>query len=145
MKKVILIGFICVITVMMSVSLSFAKSKPGLPAPESLICTTDEDSVVFAWSGVEGAIKYSIDVEVTVSEDPEIVVKVCFSSDGVNTSLDVPYTDFIDPVTGEQLSGSATAKVKALNPPGKGSKSQNNPFSPFCIFTLPEPVTEPTP
>ncbi len=145
MKKVILIGLICVVTVMMSASLSVAKSKPSLPAPESLICTTDEDSVVFAWSGVEGAISYSIDADVTVSEDPQILVEVSFSSDGANTSLDVPFTAFVDPITGEQLSGSATAKVKALNPPGKGNRSQNNPFSPFCTFTLPEPVTEPAP
>jgi len=145
MKKVILIGLICAVAVMMSASFSTAKSKPGLPAPESLICTTDDDSVLFAWSGVEGATKYSIDAEVTVSEDPEILVNVSFSSDGANTSLDVPFTEFVDPITGEQLSGSVTAKVKALNPPGKGVKSQNNPFSPFCTFTLPEPVIEPEP
>lgn len=145
MKRIVLISLICLLAVAMSASLSAAKSKPGLPAPESLICTTDEDSVLFAWSGVEGATKYSIDAEVIISEYPLVTVELSFSSDGAITSLDVPFTEFVDPVTGDQLSGSATTKVKALNPPGKKLKSQNNPFSPFCAFTLPEPVTDPDP
>lgn len=145
MKRLVLISLICLLAVTMSASLSAAKSKPGLPAPESLICTTDEDSVLFAWSGVEGATKYSIDAEVIISEDPLVTVELSFSSDGANTSLDVSFTEFVDPVTGDQLSGSATAKVKALNPPGKKLKSQNNPFSPFCAFTLPGPAADPEP
>jgi len=54
--------------------------------------------------------------------------------------LDVPLTAFVYDLdlngTPDQLYGEARAKVKALNPPGKGVRSQNNPFSGWCYFEI---------
>ena len=148
MKKTILISLIAGITLMFG-SWAMAASKPTLPAPTGLTCTLDGDSVYFDWDDVAGAKKYSVDVEVLISGtwDEGVIVKLSFGTsdrtDGGlmgDSDLDVLFTDFVydidnDPLTPpDQLSGEARAKVKALNPPGK---SQNNPFTDWCYFTIP--------
>ncbi|OGP93417.1 MAG: hypothetical protein A2156_12720 [Deltaproteobacteria bacterium RBG_16_48_10] len=148
MKKTILISLIAGITLMFG-SWAMATSTPTLPAPTGLTCIPDGDSVPFDWDDVIGAKKYSVDVEVLIDGiwDEGIIVKLSFGTsdrtDGGlmgDSDLDVLFTDFVydidnDPLTPpDQLSGEARAKVKALNPPGK---SQNNPFTDWCYFTIP--------
>ena len=148
MKKTILISLIVGITLMFG-SWAMAASKPTLLAPTGLTCTPDADSVLFDWDDVIGATKYSVDVEVLTigTWDEGVIVKLSFGTsdrtDGGlmgDSNLDVPLVDFAFDINGdgvpEQLYGYARAKVKALNPPGKG-KSQNNPFSDWCYFTIP--------
>jgi len=152
MKKSILTSLIVGITLIFG-SWAMAAPFPTLPAPTGLTCSTDGDSVSFDWVDVTGATKYSVDVEVLISGTWEegVIVKLSFGTsdrtDGVDMSesyLDVLFTEFLydlnldgalDPVYGE-----ARAKVKALNPPSKGMKSQNNPFSDPCEFTIPAPT-----
>lgn len=156
MKKAVLISFL-VVMVMMFSSLVMAKSNPTLEAPlwhnSTPPCANVTGTTVdFAWYPVDNATKYSIDVEIPVALD--MIVELEFSApisacvdDGTGTvvcTLSVPLTDFVY-FNGESyvpLSGTATAKVKGLNPPGKGSASQNNPFSSTipantCTFILP--------
>jgi hypothetical protein len=130
MKKVI---FICLIAIVVLMFGSVAMAgKPGncLPTgPTTFACPTDGAGVNFTWDVLTGATKYSIDV-VVVSEDLSTTVDQSFSTD--TNSLSVPFTDFL-------ICGSATAKVKGLNPPQKGTCSQNNAFSAECTFVIPCP------
>lgn len=152
MKKTILISLIMGITLIFG-SWAMAASTPTLPAPTGLTCATDADSVYFDWDDVIGANKYSVDVEILISGtwDEGVIVKLSFGTsdrtDGGlmgDSYLDLPFTAFVYDLDGDsstppdQLFGDAKAKVKALNPPGK---SQNNPFSDWCSFTIPAPST----
>jgi hypothetical protein len=154
MKKSILISLIVGISLMIGSSATAGSNNPTLPAPTGLTCTPDADSVYFDWDDVIGAAKYSVDVEVLISGtwDEGVIAKLSFGTsdrtDGgfmEESYLDVPLADFVydldldgilDPLYGE-----ARAKVKGLNPPGKGVKTQNNPFSESCEFTIPAPLT----
>ncbi len=130
MKKAIFISLIAVIGLMIASVAMAGKPGPCLPTgPTNFVCPTDATGVNFAWDVLTGATKYSIDVTV-VSEDELTTVSQSFSSD--TNSLSVPFTDFL-------ICGTATAKVKGLNPPQKGACSQNNAFSAECIFTIPCP------
>ncbi len=145
MKKVSLI------TAIVGIALMSASWVAALDAPTGLSCTVDEDSVYFDWDDVADAVKYSLDVEIPIDMDgdetADMVVKLSFGTsdrtDGGlmgDSNLDVPLSDFAYDLDGdglvEQLSGPATAKVKALAP-GKGKGPQNNPFSLPCEFELP--------
>ena len=148
MKKAILISFMVGIAVMLGSS----AMAQNLQAPANLGCSIVDQSVCFDWDDVTGAVKYSVDVEVPVDTDgdgvADMIVELSFGTsdrtDGGymgDSYLYVPLTEFVydidDDGVLDQLSGSATAKVKALNP-GKGKGRQNNPFSyPKCAFTLP--------
>lgn len=154
MKKSILLSLIMGIAWIVG-SWAMAAPFPTLPAPTGLTCSTDGDSVSFDWDDVTGATKYSVDVAVLISGTWEegVIVNLSFGTgdrtDGGlmgDSNLDVLFTEFLydlnldgtlDPVYGE-----ARAKVKALNPPGKGFKSQNNPFSDECSFTVPSPTLQ---
>ncbi len=128
MRKVIFICFVAA-AILMYGSVAMA-GKPGmcLPTPPAnFTCPTDSTGDNFAWDVLTGATKYSIDV-VVVSEDESTTVEQSFSAD--TNSLSVPFTDFL-------ICGTATAKVKGLNPPQKGACSQNNAFSAECVFTIP--------
>jgi len=152
MKKAILISFMVGIAVMFG-SWGMAQN---LPVPENLTCSIVDDTVEFDWDDVvdlDGNIiadKYSVDVEVPVDTDgdgvADMIVELSFGTsdrtDGGlmgDSDLCVPLTEFVY-VDGDdvphQLSGDATAKVKALDP-GKGKGRQNNPFSTECTVTLP--------
>ncbi len=148
MKKAILISFIVGIAVMLG-SWGMAQN---LPVPENLTCSIVDDTVKFDWDDVGDAVKYSVDVEVPVdTSDPtdgviDMIVELSFGTsdreDGglmEDSDLDVPLSEFVyidDDGNVVQLSGTATAKVKALAP-GKGNGRQNNPFSAECTFILP--------
>ena len=156
MKKSTLLSLIVGIT-LISGSWAMAGPFPTLPAPTGLTCTPDADSVYFDWDDVTGATKYSVDVEVLIrgTWDEGVIVKLSFGTSdrtdgGVmgDSNLDVLFADFVYDLDGDPstlpdlLYGDARAKVKALNPPSKGMKSQNNLFSdPWCEFTIPAPVT----
>ena len=153
MKKAILISFMVGIAVMLGSS----AMAQNLPAPANLTCSlvdTDgdgaNDAVHFDWDGVTDADKYSVDVEVPVDTTDngvaDMIVELSFGTsdrtDGglmEDSDLDVPLSEFVyidDDGNVVQLSGMATAKVKALAP-GKGKGRQNNPFSTECTVTLP--------
>jgi len=95
--------------------------------PTTFLCPTDGTGVNFTWDVLSGATKYSVDV-VVVSQDEQTIVEQSFSSD--TNSLSVPFTSFL-------ICGTATAKVKGLNPSQNGACSQNNAFSAECIFDIP--------
>jgi hypothetical protein len=155
MKKAILIGFIA------GIAMIFGSPAMALEAPiwddtcSEIIEDNGDDYVCFGWEPVEGAFKYTIDVEVPVytdGVDEPYIVELSFGTsdrtDGnlmSDSDLCVPLTDFVydhdnDPGTDPvQLSGDASAKVRALAP-GKGKGRQNHPFnlwSSECNFVLP--------
>jgi hypothetical protein len=129
----------------------------SLPAPENL--TVDVNSVsgtvVLDWNDVDGAVKYSVDIEgvvtywaTTLVDGNEVVVEVNApvevsfgTSDRTDGGLmgdsDLTLTfEEIEAAIAAELGvdvadlisfEDATAKVKALDP-GKGKGPQNNPF-----------------
>jgi len=150
MKKSFWLSLLVGISLIFGTS-AMAASKPTLPEPVGLTCNADADPVYFDWEDVPGATKYSVDVEFLLEGTWEegVVVKLSFGTsdrtDGGlmgDSYLDVPRAAFVydlnQDTIPEQLVGDFRAKVKALNPPGKGVRSQNNPFSDWCYFTLEE-------
>lgn len=125
--------------VLLAVSaLAFAKggSKPGLPAPATVTSSAGCTSLDTTWAPVIGADKYAI--EVTVEYDsqstdcanaPDTTFVFSFTSATPNISID--YGAFAEDFgNGTQGPCAFTnVQVKALNPPGKGAVSQNNPFT----------------
>jgi hypothetical protein len=148
MKKFILFGLVAGIIFMLG-SLVMAKKEYGdLEEPENLNCTLEVrdtgEFICFDWDDVTNAVKYSIDVEVVVDNEgyEGTVVELSFGTgdreDGFPISaseLCVHKSDFTYDLDGDedqdQLTGSARAKVKGLNP-GKNKGRQNNPFSDWC-------------
>ena len=121
--------------VLMSASMALA-AKPGpcLPdPPEAFLCTAGETDVTFSWDMLPEATKYSVDVEI---DDGVETLEQSFSAH--EAGLTVPFEEF-------GTCGTATAKVKGLNPPGKGACSQNNAWSMECVFEVPCPEPEPLP
>jgi len=154
MKKFTL-SFLILGILLIFCSSSMAKREFGaLPAPTTLSCEKDDinEMICFDWDGVDGATKYSLDVEVEVdvNEDDvaDMILKFSFGTgdrtDGLpsdESSLCVPLSAFVYDLDGdgnaEPVSGSATAKVKGLNPPGKINGRQNHAFFIGCTFMLP--------
>jgi hypothetical protein len=122
-----------------------------------------DDSICFNWDAVvvgdKDVPKYSVDIEVPVDVDgdgfEDMIVELSFGTsdrtDGLPMSdpnlcvplselvydYDVDGNDIIDEIEqGIPLTGTASAKVKALDP-GKGKGRQNNTFSLPCSFDLP--------
>jgi len=141
-----------------------AATVPGdLPAPAYINCTLNVDSVCFDWGIVEDAVKYSVDIEVPIDVDDDglvdMIAELSFGTgdrtDGLEMSdptLCVPLSElvydydlngdgFIDETEENiPLTGTASAKVKALGP-GKGKGRQNNSFTTEpCTFIIPSPV-----
>ncbi len=120
----------------------------ALAAPQGLIVTVDPNAIVLDWNDVDGAVKYSVDIEGTAAyTDPNLGaltsdVEVSFGTsdrtDGGamgDSNLTITIDEFatavaaalgIDPSALVSFEGSA--EVKALDP-GKGKGPQNNPFS----------------
>jgi hypothetical protein len=151
MRKAIFISFIVGIFVVFGSSAMAALDAP-LWSEDPVV---QDGYVCFNWEDVEGAVKYSVDVEVPVDTDgdyePDLIVELSFgTSDRTDgglmgeSDLCVPLSEFIydddnDPATPDvQLTGNASAKVKALAP-GKGKGRQNNTFSIWKDFVLPLP------
>jgi len=141
--KIVLSAFLCVI-IGMTWTPAIAKKKSGnLPAPKNLTATLHPDSICFAWDPVDGAVKYSLDIDVDVDANgdgvTDEVVEFSFGT-GDRTDEGVPSdpnfcvlledlrSDLNDDGIEERVSGAARVKVKALNP-GKGNGRQNNAFS----------------
>jgi hypothetical protein len=125
---------------------AWAASKPSLAAPANVVCAYNAgppESVDCTWEAVPGATKYSVDVVASYDVDGSTETLVLgFSS--VANSISVPvsalYHDFtLDAVDDPVRPFEVDVAVKGLNPPGKGQKSQNNPFG-----TTAEPVEIPT-
>ena len=123
--------------------LAFARggSKPSLPAPTGLSAAEDCTSLDVTWDAVTGANKYAIEVTATydsLSTDcenaPDTTIVFSFSSTTPNISID--YGAFAEDFgNGAQAPCEFTnVQVKALNPPGKGLTSQNNPFASTTPF-----------
>jgi len=156
MRKFVM-PFLILAILLVFCSSTMAKKELGLlPPPTELSCelTIDgiDDSVCFDWDDVDGATKYSIDVEVEVDVDDDtvsdMVLKFSFGTgdrtDGLSmadSELCVPLSEFVYDTDGdgepEPVSGEAIAKVKGLNPPAKINGRQNHAFFTGCGFTLP--------
>src|SRR3972149_3210612 len=88
MKKVLLMGFVFLMTMIFGLS-----AHAQLPAPTGLLCgladtdaDTANDSVCCDWDDVTGAVKYSLDIEVPVdTSEPadgiaDMVVELSFGT-----------------------------------------------------------------
>jgi len=144
MKKVILSILIMVMVAMFASAVIAKKESGDLDPPLNPPNVTDVgDYICFDWDDVVDAVKYSVDVEVVVTnpgfEGTEVELSFGTSDreDGLPISLSelcVYKADFAfdlddNPDTSLQvLTGTAKAKVKGLNS-GKGKGRQNNPFS----------------
>ena len=149
MHKIIL-GTLLLGLSMIFVSQPMAANVPGdLPAPAYINCTLNADSVCFDWGIVGDAVKYSVDIEVPTDVDGDglvdMIVELSFGTgdraDGLQ--MDDPTYNLWDDTfineteEGIPLTGTASAKVKALGP-GKGKGRQNNSFTTEpCTFIIP--------
>lgn len=132
----------------------------ALPAPTGLVVNVDTGAgtVGFDWVDVLGAVKYSVDVEGTVTYmntaaippvEVETEVELSFGTsdrtdggDMADADLTITIDDLaaalaaqLGIATDDLISLDASAKVKALAP-GKGAGSQNNPFSDPAALSL---------
>jgi len=154
MKKFMLSTLILGIVLIFCSSTMAKKEFEPLPAPTAMLCEQDDlnDSICFDWDDVDGATKYALDIQVEVDADEdgtaEMILKFSFGTgsrtDGFakdESSLCVPLSTFVYDLNGdgtpEPVSGTATAKVKGLNPPGKSNGRQNHAFFIGCTFMLP--------
>lgn len=141
--KIILIALFFVISSMPCTPAAAKKESGKLRAPEIINVDLNHDAICFSWEYVDGAFKYSLDVDLDVDLDgdsaPDMVVEFSFGTgdrtDGGEPSdpnLCVKLEDFVFDKDGDgdpdRVYGTAHVKVKALNP-GKGNGRQNNPFS----------------
>jgi len=118
-----------------------------LPAPGQPEVYLDYDAGTFAvvWDPVDGATKYSVEVEGIVaygdpSSPSEAPVQLSFST--TEAELDLTLAGFAAAVADQLgvaaddlISATGSIKVKAMNP-GKGAGRQNNPFSEPVSGTL---------
>jgi hypothetical protein len=143
-------------TVLMVASLlTPAVALAELPAPENFTVDTVSipGALVFDWDNVEGAVKYSVDVEGTVTYWDELLLAEAQAEVGLSfgtsdrtdgglmgdSNLTVAVEDIAAAIAAQLgilpedvMSLDGCAAVKALAP-GKGAGSQNNPFSePSC-------------
>jgi hypothetical protein len=119
-------------------SLAFARggSKPSLPAPTNVAATEDCTSLGVTWDAVTGATKYAIEVTAvynsTSLDCSTTDTTHVFSFTSTTNNISIDYGVFLIDFglgNGPQFPCSFTlVKVKALNPPGKGATTQNNPF-----------------
>lgn len=139
-----------------------AKSEPGQVAqPQNLSVTYRSGNVVFSWDPVEGATKYSLDTEGTITwSDGTVRSEASLewdfgTDDGIGVSgeadgkvfLAIPESVFVrlalaaieaegaDRETVVALKVDGMAKVKGLDP-GKGKGRQNNLFSEPAAFEV---------
>jgi hypothetical protein len=151
MKKALLITLVFGIALMYWTPVMAKNEAGSLPAPADFQAVIVDDNVCFEWVAVEGADKYSIDVEVDVDIDgdgvSDMVVEFSYGTgdrtyDGLPSDpyLCVPLAGFVADIDGdgtlEQVSGPGKAKVKALKP-GKGNGRQNNIFSNVFDIAIP--------
>jgi len=129
-----------------------AGSALALPAPQNFSADVVGDNVEFSWDAVEGAAKYSVDVDaaVTLVDGSELSAELSYGTsdrtdggDMADPDLTVPAATILSDlaaVLGVEVNAiagvDALARVKALNP-GRGKGRQNNPFSNTDSFTLP--------
>ena len=158
-KKIILLTLFFAISVMFWTPATAKKELGDLPAPTNLIATvypateSNPERICFSWDPVEGAVKYSLDIDVDVDGDSLTDAKFSFGTgdrtdggEAIDPNLCVPLADFVFDLNGDgildQVSGTAHVKVKALNP-GNGGR-QNNAFSTVVNSSLTplEPLCE---
>lgn len=125
-----------------------------LDAPGNVRCTVEDGVIVVVWDDVEGADKYSVDVEAEYDIDGEIEVgEFSFGTsdrtdDGEmgdpNLSIALADLELCEEIVDEDgnvigevchAPVAVRVKVKALNP-GKGRGPQNHPFSEWCEVDL---------
>jgi hypothetical protein len=156
MRKFVM-SFLILAILLVFCSSTMAKKELGLlPAPTEMSCdlVSDgiDDSICIDWDDVDGATKYAVDVEVEVDVDDDgisdMVLKFSLGTgdrtDGLpisESSLCVPLSEFVYDIDGDgtadPVSGTATVKVKGLNPPAKINGRQNHAFFTGCEFVLP--------
>ena len=124
----------------------------ALEAPQNLTVAVVGNDLECSWDAVDGADKYSVDVEAVVTLDldgvtEEVEVELSYGTsdrtdgeDMDDPNLTVPLLDGVTSQLGvlaeEVVSIEGTARVKALNP-GKGRGRQNNDFSAPVSFSWP--------
>jgi len=145
MKKITLCALLLGVSVMFWTPAMAKKDFGDLNPPVIISAGIDGEEFCVEWESVEGAVKYSVDVDVDVDEYfddeglPQTVVEFSFGTgdqtDPAATNLCVPLADFTRTTYDENgdpiiipVFGTAHVKVKALNP-GKGKGRQNNQFS----------------
>ena len=156
MKKHLIIGILATMALMVS-SVAMAGSTPMFTiAPSAFAATMGIDTVVFTWSD-SGFYKYSVDVDIpqdvytasysfsTDKNDPNVCA-YNVTTTLYDCTLTVPLSVFVwdtdaDPITDPiPIYGTAYAKVKALDPPGKKDFNQHNAFSETDTFELVAPA-----
>lgn len=148
LKKAMYLGFVLVICAMFASTVMAGNETGIVPAPGDLAVEDPVNGeVCFSWTAVDGAVKYSVAIEVVIDDE---VYEFDFGSndygpgleEGTETfSMCIPLDEIVADLDGdgilEQLSGTATAKIKGLDP-GKDKGRQNNVFSyPPVVFELP--------
>jgi hypothetical protein len=148
LKNAMFIGFVLMICALFA-STAMAENEYGLIDPPDNFVEVEDivpGEVCFSWTAVEDATKYSLVIEVDHDgEETTEPYEFDFSSNdygpgqvGDTMTMCIPLDEIA--VDGELLSGSATVKVKGLNP-GKGSGRQNNEFAYLQEeFILPDAV-----
>jgi len=140
---------ICVIAILtLGVATALA-----LDAPQNLTVAVVGDDLACSWDAVDGADKYSVDVEAVVTLDlgggvtEEVEVELSYGTsdrtdgeDMDDPNLTVPLLDGVTSQLGvlaeEVVSIDGTVRVKALNP-GNGRGRQNHDFSAPVSFSWP--------
>ena len=109
-----------------------AASHSNLLAPlDVTACVDANGNLNIAWCAVDGATKYSIEVEASYNLGTacgDATLDFDFGTDG--TSLEIPISTFDNDFgSGAVPACSLSVKVKGLNPPQKRGGRQNNPFT----------------
>ena len=129
------------LSIMALATFAFAGPSPTLPAPENFVCSNDGTYIYASWDAVDGAKKYSVEVEGTYTVDGEEVTRT-FEFTTTDPSFSAAIGGF-DSQVFDCLAGvgactvdadSLSVKVKALSAGGgRGPhRSQNNPFTGPC-------------
>jgi hypothetical protein len=129
-------------------STNAAREYGSVTAPTGLAVAVADGQVCFDWDDVEGATKYSVDVDVEFDSDgngvADMTIEFSFGTSNYNEDMGlsemcVPLDEFVYDVDGDgildPIYGPATAKVKGLAP-GRGQGRQNNAFSAGFDFNL---------
>jgi hypothetical protein len=125
-----------------------------LDAPENVTCEVVDEVIYVHWDEVEGAEKYSVDVEAEYDIDGEIEVgEFSFGTSDrtdegemADPNLSIALADLVlcEEIVDEDgnvidevcyAPVAVRVKVKALNP-GQGRGPQNHPFSEWCEVDL---------
>lgn len=147
-------GLVALLAMVGLILLSGSARAEHLDAPANVTCEVVEGMIFVAWDEVEGAVKYSVDVEAEYDIEGEIeVLEFSFGTsdrtDGGEMGDPDLLIDLEDLALCEEILDedgevidvvclspvAVRVKVKALDP-GRGKGRQNHPFSEWCEVDL---------